>query len=166
MFNLVVLVGRLGRDPELSVTSGGIPLCKFSIAVDRGYKKADGERETDWIDIVTWRQRAEFAANYLKKGSLVLVRGQLQVRKWESPEGQPRRTYEVQADQVEIMSSARGPGGQGAMPTDADAPPPEDWESSPSPTPAAPRGEARKKIDEEFPDARASDDAFDPFGDE
>ncbi len=74
MFNLVVLVGRLGRDPELSVTSGGIPLCKFSIAVDRDYKKSDGDRETDWIDIVAWRQRAEFAANYLKKGSLVLVR--------------------------------------------------------------------------------------------
>jgi single-strand DNA-binding protein len=101
MLNRVVLIGRLGRDPELRYTPSGIPVCSFSIAVDRPQAaNAQGERETDWIDIVAWRQRAEFAANYLSKGRLVAVDGRLQIRSWNAQDGTKRKTAEVIADEL------------------------------------------------------------------
>ena len=116
MLNRVVLVGRMGRDPELRYTPSGIPVSSFSIAVDRPMAaNAQGERETDWIDIVAWRQNAEFAANYLGKGRLVAVEGRLQIRSYQAQDGTKRRVAEVVADNLKALGRPReaGEGGGG-----------------------------------------------------
>jgi len=100
MINRIVLVGRLTADPELRYTPNGVPVVNFRIAVDRSFTNATGERETDFINIVAWRQRAEFAANYLGKGRLVAIDGRLQIRQWTTQDGQKRSTAEVVADEV------------------------------------------------------------------
>jgi single-strand DNA-binding protein len=130
MVNRVILVGRLCADPELKYTPSGVAVANFRLAVDRNFTNSAGERETDFIDTVTWRQNAEFSANYLAKGRLVLVEGRLQVRNWTSPEGQRRRAMEVVADNVQALDRPRETGagaapGAGAEP-DAPAPPEED----------------------------------------
>ncbi|HHV62845.1 MAG TPA: single-stranded DNA-binding protein [Firmicutes bacterium] len=114
--NRVVLVGRLARDPELRYTQSGIPVANFTIAVNRPFTNQQGEREADFIDVVVWRAQAENCANYLTKGSLAGVDGRLQVRSYETPEGQKRRVAEVIADRVEFLgrpregAAAPGPG--------------------------------------------------------
>lgn len=97
MLNRVVLIGRLANDPELKYTPSGIAVASFRIAVDR-IPNAQGERQADFIPIVAWRQRAEFAANYLTKGRLVAVDGKLQVRSWVAQDGTKRYATEVIAD--------------------------------------------------------------------
>lgn len=127
MINRIVLTGRLVRDPELRYTSSGIPVCNMRIAVDRAFTRSDGERETDFIDIVAWRQSAEFSANYLSKGRLVAVDGRLQIREWEAQDGTRRRTAEVVADRIEGLDRPRGEegGGPPATSEDAETPPAE-----------------------------------------
>lgn len=103
--NKVILIGRLGRDPELSYTPAGQARCKFSIATDEGWKdKQTGQKveKTEWHNIVAWRQTAEFCGNYLTKGRLVMVEGKLQTRKWQDQTtGQDRYMTEVVADNVQ-----------------------------------------------------------------
>lgn len=107
MLNRVVLVGRLTKDPELRYTSSGVAVATFTLAVDRNYTNSQGEREADFIPIVTWRQLAELCANYLKKGRLTALEGRMQVRHYENQEG--RRVYvtEVVADNVRFIDSNR-----------------------------------------------------------
>ncbi|HOK54983.1 MAG TPA: single-stranded DNA-binding protein, partial [Armatimonadota bacterium] len=100
MLNQVVLIGRMGNDPELKYTPSGIAVASFRLAVNRNFKSQSGEQETDWIDIVTWRQSAEFAANYLGKGRLVAVEGRLQTRNWVAQDGSKRKAVEVVANRV------------------------------------------------------------------
>ncbi len=107
MVNKVFLVGRLCTDPELKYTPSGIAVANFRVAVDRPFVSATGERETDFIDVVTWRQNAEFVNTYLTKGRLVLVEGRLQVRQWQTPDGQRRRNTEVVADHVKALDRPR-----------------------------------------------------------
>jgi len=112
MLNRVILIGRLVADPQLRYTQGGTAVANFRIAVDRPYTNQQGERETDFIDIVTWRRLAEVCANNLTKGRLVGVEGRLQVRDYEY-EGQRRRTAEVVADNVHFLDwpkEGSGPG--------------------------------------------------------
>ena len=104
MLNRIVLIGRLTRDPELRFTQSGIAVCTFTLAVDRNFKSASGERETDFIDIVVWRQQGENCANYLSKGKLAAVDGQLRTRSYETQDGQKRKAYEVVADNVRFLS--------------------------------------------------------------
>ena len=99
--NVVALVGRMVADPELKYTPSGIAVCSFRIAVDRRVKSDTGEKQTDFINIVAWRQSAEFAANYLTKGSLVGVEGSIQSRSWVQQDGQKRYATEVVAYRVE-----------------------------------------------------------------
>ncbi|GAB6875646.1 single-stranded DNA-binding protein [Thermaerobacter litoralis] len=101
--NVVVLVGRLVRDPELRYTPGGVAVATFTLAVDRPFTNQQGEREADFIDIVAWRGQAEACANHLSKGRLVSVRGRLQVRSYETQDGQRRRVTEVVADDVRFL---------------------------------------------------------------
>lgn len=101
MLNRVVLIGRLVADPELRYTGSGVPVANFRIAVDRRFTTSSGERETDFINIVAWRQSAEFAANYLGKGRLVAIDGRLQIRQWTTQDGQRRQTAEVVADSIQ-----------------------------------------------------------------
>ena len=107
MLNVVVLIGRLVRDPELRYTPAGIPVATFPLAVDRPFTNQAGEREADFIDIVTWRKTAENCANHLSKGRLVAVRGRLQVRSYETQDGQRRRVAEVVADDVKFLDAPR-----------------------------------------------------------
>ena len=114
MLNRIVLIGRLTRDPELRFTQSGIAVCTFTLAVDRNFKSASGERETDFIDIVVWRQQGENCANYLSKGKLAAVDGQLRTRSYETQDGQKRKAYEVVADNVRFLSPKEGGAAGGA----------------------------------------------------
>lgn len=100
MLNHVVLIGRIGRDPELRYTPSGVAVASFSLAVNRQFKSQSGEQETDWFNIVAWKQQAEFAANYLGKGRLVAVQGRLQARSWVAQDGTKRNTVEVVAERL------------------------------------------------------------------
>ena len=100
-------MGRLGRDPELRQTQSGTSVTSFSLAVDRDYKPQNGERETDWINVVAWRQTAEFVAKYFTKGRLAIVEGRLQSRKWMDNDGTNRTAIEVVADNVYFGDSKR-----------------------------------------------------------
>lgn len=95
MLNKVILIGRMANDPELKYTQSGAGVSTFRIAVNRPYKNPQGEVEADFIDVVAWRQAAEFAANYLKKGRLVAVEGRLQIRSYQAQDGSRRRVAEV-----------------------------------------------------------------------
>ena len=102
--NRVVLIGRLTGDPELRYTNNGTPTASFTLAVDRSYKNEAGERETDFIDVVVWRQMAEHCANYLAKGKLAAVDGKLQIRAYTAKDGSKRKSVEVVADTVRFLS--------------------------------------------------------------
>ena len=105
--NKVILAGRLVADPELKQTTSGISVCSFSIGVNRRYAKADqGQQSVDFINIVAWRQQAEFVSRYFKKGSCIVVCGQLQTRTWVDTQGQKRYATEVVADEVSFVASA------------------------------------------------------------
>ena len=113
MLNKIFLMGRLARDPELRRTQAGTAVASFRIAVDRDFKdKATGERVTDWIDVVAWRQTAEFVSRYFTKGRMAVVEGRLQMREWTDKEGNKRISAEVVADSVYFGDSKRdGDGG-------------------------------------------------------
>ena len=117
MLNRVILVGRLANDPELKYTPSGIAVTTFRIAVDRPMSaeaRSQGqEKQTDFIDIVSWRQNAEFAANYLGKGRLVAVEGKLQIREYVTQDGQRRRAAEVVTDNLKSLDKPRDPAGEG-----------------------------------------------------
>lgn len=101
MLNKVFIMGRLTSDPELRRTRTGTPVASFSLAVDRDFKdKATGERTTDFIDVVAWRNTAEFVSRYFTKGRMAVVEGRLQMRDWTDKDGNKRRSAEVVADQV------------------------------------------------------------------
>lgn len=103
--NKVILVGNLTRDPELSETNNGTTVCNFSIAVNRDYTNADGERDTDFFNITVWRGRAETCGQYLKKGSKVGIVGSLQNRNYEDKDGIKRYVTDIIANEVEFLSS-------------------------------------------------------------
>ena len=116
MLNHIVLMGRLTRDPELRRTGSGIPVASFSLAVDRdfGSNRETGEKETDFIDIVAWRNTAEFVSRYFTKGRMAVVSGRLQIRAWTDKDGNKRRSAEVVADSVYFGDSKRD-GDQGGQ---------------------------------------------------
>lgn len=107
MLNKVILIGRLTRDPDLRSTTSGVSCTTFTLAVDRNYTNQQGEREADFIPIVTWRNLAETCGKYLGKGRLVAVSGRIQVRTYEDNDGQRRYVTEVVADQVQFLERAR-----------------------------------------------------------
>lgn len=102
--NSVILMGRLTRDPELKQTQSGILTCTFSLAVERGYKNADGAKETDFITCVAWRQTAEFIKNYFTKGKMMALEGSLYVRKWVDSDGSNRYATEVVVKNVHFCA--------------------------------------------------------------
>jgi single-strand DNA-binding protein len=118
--NKVILVGRLGRDPETRYTGGGQAVANFSMATDETYKDKNGERQkrTEWHKIVVWSRQAEIAQQYLKKGSLIYLEGRLQTREWQDKEGQKRTTTEIVATNFRMLGGraegAAAGGGGGA----------------------------------------------------
>lgn len=116
--NKVILVGRLGRDPETRYTGGGQAVANFSIATDESYKDKNGERQkrTEWHKIVVWGKQAEIAQQYLKKGSLIFIEGRIQSREWQDKEGQKRTSFEIVANNFRMLGgradgAAAGAGG-------------------------------------------------------
>ncbi len=118
--NKVILVGRLGRDPETRYTGGGQAVANFSMATDESYKDKNGERQkrTEWHKIVVWGKQAEIAQQYLKKGSLIFVEGRIQSREWQDKEGQKRTSFEIVVSNFRMLGSraegAAAGGGGGA----------------------------------------------------
>ena len=135
MLNKVMIIGRLGRDPELRYTQGGAPVTSLRIATDESYTDKDGNRvdRTEWHSVSVFQRAAENCANYLAKGSLVFVEGSLQTRKWQDQQSQDRYTTEIKASRVQFLDKR---GEAGARP----APMPEDGEA---PRKAAPRKQTR-----------------------
>ena len=131
--NKVYLIGNLTRDPEMRSTNTGIPVCNFSIAVNRRFKNAQtGQQETDFFNIVAWRQLAELCSRYLVKGRKVAVFGSIQTRSYEAQDGSKRTAFDIVADEVEFLSSPQSAGASAG-----------DYQAAPSPAPAAaPRAQA------------------------
>jgi single-strand DNA-binding protein len=113
--NKVILVGRLGRDPETRFTGGGQAVANFSVATDETYKDKNGERQkrTEWHKIVVWGKQAEIAQQYLKKGSLIFIEGRIQSREWQDKEGQKRTSFEIVASNFRMLGG-RGDGAAGS----------------------------------------------------
>lgn len=111
MLNRIILIGRLTRDPELRYVPSGQPVASFTLAVDRPFVNQQGERATDFIDIVAWRKLAEQVTQHLSKGRLVAVEGRLQIRSYETQDGQKRKAAEVVADAVRFLDRKGTAGG-------------------------------------------------------
>lgn len=107
MLNHIVIMGRLTREPELRRTASGVAVASFTLAVERDMKSKEGEKETDFIDCVAWRNTAEFVSKYFSKGRMAVVSGRLQIRGWTDKEGNKRRTAEVVADNVYFADSKK-----------------------------------------------------------
>lgn len=108
MLNHIIIMGRLTRDPELRRTGSGLPVASFSLAVDRDFTSRDGgEKETDFIDCVAWRNTAEFVSKWFSKGRMAVVSGRLQIRSWTDNNGNKRRSAEVVADSVYFGDSKK-----------------------------------------------------------
>ena len=108
MLNKAILMGRLTADPELRKTSGDVSVTTFTLAVNRSFTRQGEQAQTDFIDIVAWRNTAEFAAKWFQKGMQVAVSGKIQTRTWEDKQGNKRKTVEVVADEVFFADSKRG----------------------------------------------------------
>lgn len=123
MLNKVMLIGRLGRDPEVKYSQSGLPICNLSVATDESYTDREGNRveRTEWHRVVAYQRQAETCGQYLSKGSLVYVEGSLQTRKWQDQNGQDRYTTEIKAQRVAFLDR------KGAAQS------PEDGYSSPAP---------------------------------
>jgi len=119
--NKAILIGNLTRDPEMRTGASGVPVCTFTLAVNRRFANKQGVREADFINIVTFRQTAELCARYLTKGRKAAVIGSIQTRSYDAQDGTKRHVTEVVADEVEFIGGAGGPGGR----ADEAPPPPE-----------------------------------------
>lgn len=145
--NKVILVGRLGRDPETRYTSAGQAVCNFTMATDETYKDRAGERQkrTEWHRIVVWGKQAEIAQQYMKKGSLIFLEGRLQTRQWDDKEGQKRSTTEIVATNFRFLGGRGEGGGQGAPNlSEADS-------HHPAPSSDEPSGAGPELSDEDIP---------------
>ncbi|MCI8809728.1 MAG: single-stranded DNA-binding protein [Oscillibacter sp.] len=139
MLNKIVIMGRLTRDPELRRIQNGTPVTSFTLAVDRDFKSQSGEKETDFIDCVAWRNTAEFVSKYFTKGRMAIAEGRLQIRGWTDRDGNKRRSAEVIVENVYFGDSKRDSGGDygGPPPYGAPARP---SGSAPAPDSGAPYG--------------------------
>lgn len=139
MLNVAVIMGRLVATPELRTTPSGVSVCSFRVAVDRAYSSRDGgERQTDFIDVVAWRNTAEFVCRYFQKGQMIAVNGRIQTRNYEDKQGNRRTAVEIVADNVNFCGSKRESGGDesyGGYGSGLSAP---RNPSRPSPVPEAP----------------------------
>ena len=127
MLNVAAIMGRLTADPELRHTQNDIAVTSFTVAGDRSYARAGTERQTDFIDVVAWRQTAEFVCKYFQKGSMIAVTGSIQTRNYEDRQGNKRKAFEIVASDVSFTGSKRESGSAGGG----------SYESAPAPRPAA-----------------------------
>lgn len=113
MINKVILVGRVGKDPEVRHLDNNASVARFSLATSESYKNKSGEKvtNTEWHNIVAWRSQADFAGNYIKKGTLLYIEGKIRTRAWDDKDGNKRYTTEIDVDNFQLLSSAQGQGG-------------------------------------------------------
>jgi single-strand DNA-binding protein len=142
--NKVILVGRLGKDPELKYTPSGTPVAKFSLATDESYKDRSGERKTTvtWHNVVAWNKLAEICGEYLSKGKVVYIEGKIQSRQWNDKDGNKRTSFEIVANQMQMLN----PKENGGAPPESRKP--ESRRSAPTPPPVEPDSEIS---DEDIP---------------
>jgi single-strand DNA-binding protein len=145
--NKVILVGRLGRDPETRYTSGGQAVCNFSLATDRSFRDRTGQtqKQTEWHKIVVWSKLAEICQQYLKKGSLVYLEGRIQSRQWDDKDGNKRTSFEIVANEMRMLGARDAARGAAAG---AEAPAGEGEAFEPPHSDEAPAGPA---TDEDIP---------------
>lgn len=126
--NKVMIIGNLGKDPEMRFTANGSAVANFNVAVSRQYAGSDGERreDTEWFTVVAWNKLAEQCNQFLQKGKKVYVEGRLQTRSWDGQDGQKRYRTEVVAQEVQFLDRAGGPGGGPRDPMDSDITDPDD----------------------------------------
>lgn len=137
MLNNVTLMGRLTADPELRHTTSGIAVTRFTLAVDRNFAKSGAERQTDFIDIVSWRSTAEFVSRYFHKGQLVAVQGSIQTGSYQDKDGNKRRTFEIVTDSVYFAESKKDSySGADRQPSNQNS-----YSSNPEPAPAYTNGD-------------------------
>lgn len=151
MLNQIVLMGRLTRDPELRRTGSGVAVASFTLAVDRDFAAQGAEKETDFVDIVAWRNTAEFVSRFFTKGRMAVVTGRLQIRNWTDKEGNKRRSAEVVADNVYFGDSKRdgaAPGGFDQTPSYPQVPA---YQAPASPAPSASGFSMLEDDDSELP---------------
>ena len=153
MLNKVILMGRLVREPEMRYTATNVPVVTFTLAVDRGFKR-ENEQSTDFINVVAWRNTAEFVAKWFSKGQLVAVSGKLQVRSWTDREGYKRNATEVVADECFFAESKRANDDSSVGRTEASAPTVRNEIPNVARSEEAPLGEG---VDWEYPDFDAVD---------
>lgn len=110
MLNEIALQGRLTRDPEAKATASGISCATFTLACEQDYKNQNGERDTDFFDVVVWRSTADFVQRYFSKGQMAIVKGRLQTRQWTAEDGSKRKTVQIVADSVYFCDSAKETG--------------------------------------------------------
>ena len=128
--NKVILIGRLGRDPELKYTPSGAAMAKFSLATDENFKDKTGEKQnrTEWHNIVAWNKLADICGEYLTKGKLVYIEGSIRSRQWQDQSGNKRTAYDIIANQMQMLGSKsdsdRMPGGSSDRPAPAERPAP------------------------------------------
>ena len=150
--NKCMVIGNLGKDPEMRYTPSGQAVTQFTVAVNRNYKDQQGERqeETEWFRIVCWGQQAEFAAEYLRKGAKVYVEGRLQTRQWEGQDGQKRYTTELVANTIQNLERrARDDAGEGG--SQEYTPRPQRPQAAAG-APGAPAGQRRTPSEQPEPD--------------
>ena len=122
MLNCAIIMGRLTADPELRTTDNGTSVTSFSVAVDRAYARQGEERQTDFINVVAWRQTAEFVTRYFRKGSMIAIHGSIQTRNYEDKNGNKRTAVEIVADRASFCGSKAETGTAGAAPAARPAP--------------------------------------------
>lgn len=144
MLNIVAIMGRLSRDPELRQTTTGKNVASFRIACDRGRKDANGQSQADWIDVVAWNRTAEFVCKYFQKGSLIVVDGRLQSRKYQDKDGNNRTSIEIVANNINFAGTKNQNGGEPTV-SSYDAPP----AASPQPSYSAGKGDDFALIEDE-----------------
>lgn len=108
MFNKIILMGRITHDLELKTTPNGVSVCTFRVAVDRRFRNSENEKQTDFFNVVAWRQQAEFIAKYFAKGRMVLVEGEMQTRPYTDKNGNPATWYEIIADRLSFTGESKG----------------------------------------------------------
>lgn len=118
--NKVILIGNLTKDPELATTNSGVSVCRFPLAVTRNFSNSEGERETDFLNIIVWRGQADNCHKYLKKGSKCAITGSIQTRSYDAQDGSKRYVTEIVAESVEFLNSRNGADGQDRFPEKKD----------------------------------------------
>ena len=151
MLNHIVLMGRLTRDPELRRTGSGIAVASFTLAVDRDFAAQGAEKETDFVDIVAWRNTAEFVSRYFTKGRMAVVSGRLQIRNWTDKEGNKRRSAEVVADNVYFGDSKRDGAAAGGFDQTPSYPQAPAYQAPAAPAPSASGFSMLEDDDSELP---------------